>query len=112
LHKVVQYYRTIASTELPDYLIMADDDTYINMNTFVAHFSQQDTTVPIATAGCLVRWPIQMINCKYSMEYTSQFDAFYSHIYIPSYVSMGRPWDHLQQTKSPEIDPTYSLPQR
>jgi hypothetical protein len=59
LQKVLQHYRD-TRMELPDYFIMMDDDTYINMDLFDKQFVTQESNEPIVTAGCMVRWPVMM----------------------------------------------------
>lgn len=60
LYKVMKHYHETSS--FPDYLIMADDDTYFNLNLFEEYFSKKDPNTPKVHAGCLVRWPIHQIN--------------------------------------------------
>jgi hypothetical protein len=57
--KVIAQYRAMKETHgdaaLPDYLFIADDDTYVNMNAFEQYMSTFDSTLPRAIAGCLYR---------------------------------------------------------
>jgi len=39
------------SEELPDYLILIDDDTYINLDLFVSRMETKDPSIPITYAG-------------------------------------------------------------
>lgn len=56
--KVVDHYRQYRP-ELPDYLIIMDDDTYYNIELFEAFMKEtEDPNEALAIAGCLVRRPI------------------------------------------------------
>jgi hypothetical protein len=74
LAKVVAKYREMKKTHgekaLPDYLVIADDDTYVNMELFEKYMSTFDTSIPRAVAGCMVRSPIREVN------FTSPFGGF------------------------------------
>ncbi|KAK1742976.1 hypothetical protein QTG54_006573 [Skeletonema marinoi] len=48
--------------ELPDYLLIFDDDTYYNMEKFQMNFASVDSSIEKVYSGCLVRSPIQTIN--------------------------------------------------
>jgi hypothetical protein len=66
LAKVVAQYRAMKKAHgdkaLPDYLVIADDDTYINFELFEQYMSTFDTSAPRAIAGCMVRSPIMRVN--------------------------------------------------
>lgn len=66
LAKVVAQYRAMEKTHgdkaLPDYLIIADDDTYVNLELFEQYMSTFDTSIPRGVAGCMVRSPIREVN--------------------------------------------------
>jgi hypothetical protein len=47
---------------LPDYLIVIDDDTFINVPMVQEYLSTFDPNTPRAIAGCLVRSPISRVN--------------------------------------------------
>ena len=61
LYKVVQKYRN-DEMELPDHLIVADDDSYYNIEEFLKQYIDDTPEKPLVRAGCLVRMPIHMIN--------------------------------------------------
>jgi len=48
-----QKYGTDVS--LPDYLLIVDDDTYINMDMFTNFVTKKDSRIPMAYAGCLYK---------------------------------------------------------
>ena len=60
--KVVDFYRT--HPELPDYLIIMDDDTYYNIDHFEAFMTMniKDPSVAYAIAGCMVRSRVREVN--------------------------------------------------
>lgn len=66
LAKMIAHYRIMKETHgnaaVPDYLFVADDDTYVNMELFEQYMSTFDTNIPRAVAGCLVRSPINEVN--------------------------------------------------
>jgi hypothetical protein len=66
LAKVVAKYREMEHTHgdkaLPDYLVIADDDTYINIELFEQYMSTFDTSIPRGVAGCMVRSPVREVN--------------------------------------------------
>lgn len=66
LRKVIDKYRALQPTHgdkaLPDYLFIADDDTYVNFEHFEQYMSTFDAAVPRAVAGCIVRSPIWEVN--------------------------------------------------
>jgi len=70
--KVRNHYKT-SGQDLPDYLLVMDDDTYINMKTFEREFrgylarprkdlSPPDKSEPLVMAGCLVKQPVKQLN--------------------------------------------------
>ena len=61
LYKVIQMYRN-NDMELPDHLIVADDDSYYNIEEFLKQYIDDTPEQPSVRAGCLVRMPIHMIN--------------------------------------------------
>jgi hypothetical protein len=79
LHKVLSKYResspinsnsTIGSNlkreqdlePLPDYLIVIDDDTFVNVKLVHQYLATYDSSTPKTIAGCLIRSPIQKVN--------------------------------------------------
>jgi hypothetical protein len=67
--KVVAQYRAMKETHgdqaLPDYLLIADDDTYVNMELVGEYLSNFDNGVPRAIAGCLLRTPSKQLNFSF-----------------------------------------------
>ena len=68
--KVIAQYRAMKETygdaaALPDFLFIADDDTYVNMELFDQYMSNFDPGIPRAMAGCLVRTPSQKLNFSF-----------------------------------------------
>jgi hypothetical protein len=67
--KVLAQYRAMKETygdaALPDYLIIADDDTYVNMELFAQYMSNFDPVIPRAIAGCLVRTQSTKLNFSF-----------------------------------------------
>lgn len=61
LYKVFQMYRK-NKLELPDHLIVMDDDTYYNMEEFLKQYVDDTPEQPLVRAGCLVRMPIHQLN--------------------------------------------------
>jgi hypothetical protein len=53
LGKIARYYKTLESSELPDYLLLVDDDTMIRMDTFVEEMKNYDSSNARVWAGCL-----------------------------------------------------------
>ena len=67
LYKALQFFRTNdernSNNNLPDYLILMDDDTYYNIDAALEDLVQDTTPdIPLVTAGCLVREPIHEFN--------------------------------------------------
>ncbi len=58
--KSIQQYRD-QKESLPDYLVIMDDDTYLNME-LVSSFLNSSNRLPLAIAGCMIRSPIRHIN--------------------------------------------------
>lgn len=60
--KVVDFYRT--HPELPDYLIIMDDDTYYNIDHVEAFMTtnMMDPSIAYAIAGCMVRSRVREVN--------------------------------------------------
>lgn len=56
--KKVQRHYADTNEELPDFLIIMDDDTYFNMELFQQNFEQMNSSDPTYYAGCLIRYPI------------------------------------------------------
>ena len=56
LKKALSHY-LIKKEKLPDYLIILDDDSYYNMESFTMNYKGTNSTKPTVTAGCLVRQP-------------------------------------------------------
>lgn len=56
--------------QLPNYLLIFDDDTYYNMEKFQMNFASLDSSIEKVYAGCLVRFPVRQIN------YTFPFGGF------------------------------------
>mmetsp|Transcript_3864 Transcript_3864/g.6378 ORF Transcript_3864/g.6378 Transcript_3864/m.6378 type:complete len:415 (-) Transcript_3864:217-1461(-) len=61
LMKVQLHYQRTGQ-ELPDYLLIFDDDTYYNMEKFQMNFASFDSSIEKVYAGCLVRAPLHMVN--------------------------------------------------
>jgi hypothetical protein len=60
LGKLGKFYRqglAWYNETLPDYLLIVDDDTYINLQWFEQEFGSQDSNIPRAEAGCLIFSP-------------------------------------------------------
>eukprot|EP00566_Odontella_aurita_P036498 CAMPEP_0113535882 /NCGR_PEP_ID=MMETSP0015_2-20120614/5953_1 /TAXON_ID=2838 /ORGANISM="Odontella" /LENGTH=442 /DNA_ID=CAMNT_0000435187 /DNA_START=2604 /DNA_END=3932 /DNA_ORIENTATION=- /assembly_acc=CAM_ASM_000160 len=55
LARVGAMYRnlTVAGGNLPDYLLLVDDDTYVNLPLLAEHLDDINTNVPLVYAGCL-----------------------------------------------------------
>jgi len=60
LYKVLSQYRS--GVALPSHLIVMDDDTYFNLETFQEVYKDDTPESPLVRAGCLVRSPIHQIN--------------------------------------------------
>ena len=61
LMKVQLHYQRTGQ-ELPNYLLIFDDDTYYNMEKFQINFGSVDSSIEKVYAGCLVRAPLHMTN--------------------------------------------------
>jgi hypothetical protein len=60
LGKLGEFYRQGLewyNESLPDYLLVVDDDTYINLQWFQEEFGNQDSSIPRAESGCLLFGP-------------------------------------------------------
>lgn len=64
LLKVYKHYKE-SKQALPDYLIIIDDDTYYDMEQFQQYFAKMNSSQDLYYAGCLVRWPVHMINITF-----------------------------------------------
>ena len=62
--KLSRFYRG-NSRILPDFLLIVDDDTYINMDWFTQQYRGFNTSLPRADAGCLVINPAHMTNFSF-----------------------------------------------
>jgi hypothetical protein len=64
LYHVLMQALSEHTTSLPDYLVVMDDDTYVNVGDAIDDLMQSDNTpeVPLVTVGCLVRNPIMQYN--------------------------------------------------
>lgn len=72
LAKVLQMYKEaqdLNGFSLPDYLILVDDDTIVNLSKIQDYLLLPDSSsvkqlipTPVVFAGCRVRWPINVIN--------------------------------------------------
>jgi len=75
LAKVLRIYKEaqdLNGFRLPDYLILVDDDTIVNLSKIQDYLLLLDSSsveqsisplsTPVVFAGCRVRWPINMIN--------------------------------------------------
>mmetsp|Transcript_111 Transcript_111/g.271 ORF Transcript_111/g.271 Transcript_111/m.271 type:complete len:424 (+) Transcript_111:240-1511(+) len=71
--------------DLPDYLIVMDDDTYFNMEMFQESFQSFDSSINMYYAGCLVRSPIHQIN------FTFPFGGYGSILSRGTLVNLFRP---------------------
>mmetsp|Transcript_8124 Transcript_8124/g.13457 ORF Transcript_8124/g.13457 Transcript_8124/m.13457 type:complete len:479 (-) Transcript_8124:113-1549(-) len=60
--KVGRFYRREGVKSLPDFFFIQDDDTWYGMNKLLKFFSTHNQSRPYTTAGCTVRWPIQLVN--------------------------------------------------
>jgi hypothetical protein len=61
LYKVLR--KSLQTDNLPDHLIIMDDDTYMNLEAVLADLSMdQSPELPLVTTGCLVRLPIMDLN--------------------------------------------------
>lgn len=69
LRKAQLHYQR-SGQELPNYLLIFDDDTYYNMEKFQMNFASLDSSIEKVYAGCLVRLPVHQIN------YTFPFGGF------------------------------------
>jgi len=61
LRKAQLHYQQTGQ-ELPNYLLIFDDDTYYNMEKFQMNFASLDSSIEKVYAGCLVRLPVHQIN--------------------------------------------------
>ena len=63
LYHILQFYKT-TKEDLPDFLIIMDDDTYYNLPLFHEYFQRHypNSSKSVAVAGCRVRSPIDKIN--------------------------------------------------
>lgn len=63
LYQLLQFYK-VNGAELPDFLIILDDDTYYNLPLFHEYFQKHhpNSSKPLAVAGCRVRSPVHKIN--------------------------------------------------
>jgi hypothetical protein len=60
--KIGRFYR-IEKKRLPDYFFLQDDDTWVGMNQMISYLpTVQSTLKPMVLAGCLVTWPLHMVN--------------------------------------------------
>ena len=101
--KVRNHYKT-SGQDLPDYLLVMDDDTYINMKTFEREFrgylarprkdlSPPDKSEPLVMAGCLVKQPVKQLNFTFPF---GGFGTFLSRgaleeLYRPIYCDPAAP---------------------
>jgi hypothetical protein len=51
--------------DLPDWLIIMDDDTYYNMELFRDQFRRRDSSELEVSVGCLVRQPVHLVNLTF-----------------------------------------------
>jgi hypothetical protein len=61
LHKALQSYKRTGQ-DFPHQFIIMDADTYFDMEKFQTAFEPTNSSIPLATAGCLIRSPIHQIN--------------------------------------------------
>jgi len=63
LHHLLKFYQANGA-DLPDFLIIMDDDTYYNLPLFHEYFTRHypDSSKPVAVAGCRVRSPVRKVN--------------------------------------------------
>jgi hypothetical protein len=59
---VVSFYKEKNYEELPSYLLLVDDDTYYNMETFQQHFADRSPDEPEGWAGCLIQHAVSLNN--------------------------------------------------
>jgi hypothetical protein len=67
LAKVARHYasRRHAEAGLPDWLIIADDDTYYNLELFHRTFRSRNASDLEVAVGCLVRQPVHTVNLTF-----------------------------------------------
>ena len=117
--KVHNHYKT-SGQNLPDYLLVTDDDTYINMKTFEREFggsgdlrprrdlSPPTEGEPLVMAGCLVRQPVKQLNFTFPF---GGFGTFISRgalqeLYRPIYCDPSAPEyrQALHEDKCKQLD--------
>ena len=106
LMKVYKHYMN-SHERLPDYLIIMDDDTYINMESFQNDFEILNSSDNMYYAGCLVRSPI---GGPQNTNFTFPFGGFGSifskgslrNLFQPIYCP-PTPIDNLQTTNNHQI---------
>lgn len=92
LYKTLKRYRDTLET-LPDFLIVIDDDTFINMEGFARHMKPQRDR-QIVVAGCKCREPLHIINFTfpfggYGLFYSkSSLEYLMQPIHCPNDVSV------------------------
>ena len=52
--------------ELPDQLVVMDDDTYFNLELLPALYNDKTPDLPLVRPGCLVRMPIHQFNFTFA----------------------------------------------
>ena len=65
LYKVLKSYET-RKIDLPEKLLVVDDDTYINVDLLQIHCAGDSVNSPLVRPGCLVRLPIHQLNFTFA----------------------------------------------
>lgn len=63
--KIGKFYREKGPDSLPDFLFLQDDDTWYGMPALVNFLSQRSQETPYVTAGCLIQWPVNLVNFSF-----------------------------------------------
>jgi len=102
LAKLGRTYRAglqLQTLTLPDYLLVVDDDTYVNLEIFENtvlepqhHFNSTSVVPVVVFAGCLIRWPAHIYNWTFPY---GGFGTFWSKAALERFI---RPL-HCRQPK-------------
>lgn len=65
LYKVLKRYES-NNMDLPDKLIVMDDDTYMNLELLQTLYADDQPDLPLVRPGCLVRLPIHQFNFTFA----------------------------------------------
>jgi hypothetical protein len=63
--KIGRFYREGGPDSLPDFLFIQDDDTWYGIHALVNFLSQRSQETPYVTAGCLIQWPVNVVNFSF-----------------------------------------------